>query len=66
MQHLLRRELGDEAFWKGIKSYIKSYFGISIIPKSITQAYNLEVNYLEISETGIPLHMVVSYQTDLD
>ncbi len=28
--HLLREELGDEAFWKGIRYYSKSYFGKSV------------------------------------
>lgn len=28
--HLLRKELGDEAFWKGIQSYSKTYFGKSV------------------------------------
>ncbi len=28
--HLLRQELGDEAFWKGIKFYSQSYFGKSV------------------------------------
>ncbi len=36
------------------------------MPKSITQGYNLEVNYLELNEINIPLDMVVSYRTDLD
>ncbi|MCE7992974.1 MAG: M1 family metallopeptidase [Roseivirga sp.] len=28
--HLLREELGDEAFWKGIRSYSTRYFGKSV------------------------------------
>lgn len=28
--HLLREELGDEAFWRGIRSYSSSYFGKSV------------------------------------
>ncbi len=28
--HLLREELGDEAFWKGIRAYSKTYFGKSV------------------------------------
>lgn len=28
--HLLREKLGDEAFWKGIRSYSKSFFGKSV------------------------------------
>ncbi|RNC79654.1 MAG: hypothetical protein ED557_14115 [Balneola sp.] len=28
--HILREELGDEAFWKGIQYYSKSYFGKSV------------------------------------
>lgn len=28
--HLLREELGDELFWKGIQSYSKTYFGKSV------------------------------------
>ncbi|GAB5531560.1 MAG: M1 family aminopeptidase [Roseivirga sp.] len=28
--HLLRETLGDEAFWKGIRSYSQSYFGKSV------------------------------------
>ncbi|MGB3468985.1 MAG: M1 family aminopeptidase [Cyclobacteriaceae bacterium] len=28
--HLLREELGDDAFWKGILAYSKSYFGKSV------------------------------------
>lgn len=28
--HLLREKLGDEAFWKGIRSYSNSYFGKSV------------------------------------
>lgn len=28
--HLLRLEMGDEAFWKGIKSYSQTYFGKSV------------------------------------
>jgi aminopeptidase N len=28
--HLLRKELGDELFWKGVRSYSRTYFGKSV------------------------------------
>lgn len=31
--HLLREELGDDAFWKGILSYSKKYYGKSVTTK---------------------------------
>ncbi|MBO0323140.1 LysR family transcriptional regulator [Muricauda sp. CAU 1633] len=44
---------------------VEKDIGVSLMPKSITQGYNLQVNYLEIDELNIPLDMVVSYRTDL-
>jgi aminopeptidase N len=29
--HLLREELGEQAFWKGIRSYTRAYFGKSVV-----------------------------------
>ena len=29
--HLLREEMGEERFWKGIKSYTRAYFGKSVV-----------------------------------
>ena len=31
--HLLRQELGDEAFWQGVKLYSSKYFGKSVVTK---------------------------------
>jgi len=49
-----------------ILKLVEKDIGISVMPKSITQGYNLEVSYLEMDELNIPLDMVVSYRTDLD
>jgi len=29
--HLLREELGEQAFWKGMRSYTRAYFGKSVV-----------------------------------
>jgi len=29
--HLLREELGEELFWKGLRSYTQAYFGKSVV-----------------------------------
>ncbi|MEO1053234.1 MAG: LysR family transcriptional regulator [Bacteroidota bacterium] len=49
-----------------ILKLVEKDIGISILPKSRTQGYNLEVSYFELNEMNIPLDMVVSYRTDLD
>ncbi|MTI38481.1 LysR family transcriptional regulator, partial [Fulvivirga lutimaris] len=49
-----------------ILKLVEKDIGISVMPKSITQGYNLQVNYLEIDRLNIPLEMVVSYRTDLE
>jgi len=36
--HLLREEMGEEAFWKGIKSYSKSYWGKSVKTEDFKKA----------------------------
>lgn len=36
--HLLREKLGDDAFWKGIKQYSKTYFGKSVTTTDFKQA----------------------------
>lgn len=36
--HLLREELGEEAFWQGIRSYSKRYFGKSVTTKDFQLA----------------------------
>lgn len=49
-----------------ILKLVEKDIGISIMPKSITEGYNLQLNYLDIDQLNIPLDMVVSYRTDLD
>lgn len=49
-----------------ILKLVEKDIGISIMPRSITQGFNLQVKYLEIDQLNIPLDMVVSYRTDLD
>lgn len=49
-----------------ILKLVEKDIGISVLPKSITQGYNLHVNYLEMDQLNIPLDMVVSFRTDLD
>ncbi|MFK7935318.1 MAG: M1 family aminopeptidase, partial [Saprospiraceae bacterium] len=36
--HLLRKELGDALFWKGIKSYTQTYYGQSVTTKDFQLA----------------------------
>lgn len=36
--HLLKKELGDAAFWKGIKFYSQSYFGKSVNTQNFQEA----------------------------
>jgi aminopeptidase N len=36
--HLLRQELGDEAFWQGVLAYSSHYFGKSVVTKDFQQA----------------------------
>jgi aminopeptidase N len=35
--HLLREELGDEAFWKGLKEYTQKYWGKSVETEDFQQ-----------------------------
>ena len=42
--HLLREELGDEAFWKGIRSYSNSYFGKSVKTEDFKLAMEIATN----------------------
>ncbi len=49
-----------------ILKLVEKDIGISVMPKSITEGYKLQVNYLEIDQLNIPLEMVVSYRTDQD
>ena len=44
---------------------VEKDIGISVLPKSIAQGYNLKVDYLKMDELNIPLEIVVSYRTDL-
>lgn len=36
--HLLRGELGDEAFWKGLKEYTQKYWAKSVETEDFQQA----------------------------
>ncbi|WP_462251008.1 LysR family transcriptional regulator [Ekhidna sp.] len=49
-----------------ILKLVEKDIGISVIPKSIMEGYNLAVNYFELKELSIPLEMVMSYRTDND
>jgi len=37
VMHLLREELGDEAFWKGLKEYTQKYWGKSVETEDFQQ-----------------------------
>ncbi|PYV14120.1 MAG: aminopeptidase [Acidobacteria bacterium] len=36
--HLLREELGEQAFWKGMRSYTRAYFGKSVVTADLQAA----------------------------
>ena len=36
--HLLREEMGEEAFWKGLKIYTKRFFGKSVVTSDFEKA----------------------------
>jgi aminopeptidase N len=36
--HLLREEMGDEAFWKGIRYYSRKYYGKSVLSRDLHKA----------------------------
>ena len=38
VMHLLRQEMGEDAFWKGLKSYTKRYFGKSVVTSDFKTA----------------------------
>ena len=42
--HLLRMELGDESFWKGIKRYSQTYYGESVTTKDFQSAMEKSSN----------------------
>lgn len=42
--HLLRQELGDQDFWKGIKSYSQEYFGKSVVTADFQKAMEDSTN----------------------
>lgn len=42
--HLLRQEVGDEAFWNGIKSYSQQYVGKSVETRNFQQAMEKATN----------------------
>ncbi len=42
--HLLREELGDEDFWKGIRYYSQAYYGKSVITKDFQEAMEKSAN----------------------
>ena len=35
---LLREELGEQAFWKGMRSYTRAYFGKSVVTADLQAA----------------------------
>lgn len=49
-----------------ILKLVEKDIGLSIMPKSITQGYQLDLNYLDMEQLNIPLDIVVSYRTDLN
>jgi aminopeptidase N len=38
VMHLLREEMGEEAFWKGLKNYTRKYFGKSVVTSDFVAA----------------------------
>jgi aminopeptidase N len=36
--HLLREEMGEEAFWKGLRSYTRANFGRSVVTRDFEKA----------------------------
>jgi len=38
VMHLLREEMGEDAFWKGLRSYTKKYFGKSVVTSDFKTA----------------------------
>jgi len=42
---------------------VEQDLGISILPESLTQGQNLNVDYLTIKEISIPLELVVSHRS---
>ena len=36
--HLLREEMGEEAFWKGLRTYTRANFGKSVITRDFEKA----------------------------
>ena len=45
---------------------VEKDIGVSLMPKSILQGYNLQLQYWEMPNLKIPLDLVVSYRTDVD
>jgi aminopeptidase N len=42
--HLLREEMGEPAFWKGLKEYTRKYWGKSVTTKDFQQAMQAASN----------------------
>lgn len=42
--HLLREEMGEQAFWKGLKEYTRKYWGKSVTTKDFQQAMQTASN----------------------
>ena len=42
--HLLREEMGEQAFWKGLKEYTRKYWGKSVTTKDFQQAMQAASN----------------------
>ncbi len=49
-----------------ILKLVEKDIGISVMPQSIVQQYNMRVKYLKMEDLEIPLDLVISYRTDLD
>ena len=45
---------------------VEKDIGVSLMPKSILQGYNLQLQYWEMPYLKIPLDLVVSYRTDVE
>ena len=43
---------------------VEKGLGISVLPKSITESYQLDIVYLEMTELVMPLDLVLSYRRD--
>jgi aminopeptidase N len=64
--HLLREEMGEQAFWKGLKEYTRKYWGKSVTTEDFQQAMQAASNKNLTAFFNKWVYLLDKEETDLD